>query len=315
MSKIQQELSAATGVSKKRGQDDQEFFKALAKAASELPDAAWNRLSNEAQDWFNDAADQMNTKKEIANFPDAEDAEDAEPEAPTATRRRGAAKEEPVATGAKVGDVVTILTKRKTTVTGKIIELDDEVVVVDSDGKDVEIARDRIESMKLAGAKPGRRKSADDEPEVPAVAEPKVGDQITAVTARDKEYSGKVIEVEDDSVVIEDSAGDEVELVPSKLKSLIVTSPPATPSRRKSADADDVPPATRQKRTSARDNGGVSATVRMRELIVDDMNAKVEDIGKALTKEGIQFRDNTLNLVYADTHKLLKILKDKKLIK
>lgn len=324
MSKIQKELSAATEVTKKRGQDDQEFLKALAKGTSDLDDAAWNKLSTEAQDWFNEAADAMNKKQAIPGFPDAEKEEKAEGPAP---RRRGAAKEEDPAEP-KVGDQVKIVTKRKKTVEGKIVEIDKDIVVVEADGEEVEIARDRIDTMEVATAeaKSSRRKAADDEPEAPAVAEPKVGDSITAVTARDKEYSGEVIEVEEDLVVIKDADGEELELTPSKLKSLVIKAAEVKSSRRKAADDGDEPstrgakkeePAAgdKPKRTSAKDNGGVSATGRMRELIIDDMDAKVEDIAKVLKKEGIQYRDNTLALVYADVHKLLAILKSKKLIK
>lgn len=328
MSKIQKELSEVTEVTKKRGQDEQEFLKALVKATSDLKDDDWNALSPEAQDWFNEAADAMNAKKGLPAFPDA--VKD-EPEDETKARgRRGAAKEE--AATPKVGDEVTIVTKRGKTITGKIIEIDKETVVVDSDGEELEVAHDRIESMTVAAdelkeeKKSSRRKSADDEPEEPVVAEPKVGDSITAVTARDKTYSGEVVEVEDDLVVIKDADGEELELTPSKLKSLVIKATEVKPGRRKAAEDEDDPKTRggkkeepeaggKTKRVSAKENGGVSATVRMRELIVDDMGAKVEDIAKQLKKENIQFRDNTLNLVFADTHKLIAIMKSKKVIK
>lgn len=321
MSKIQQELAASTEVTKKRGQDDQEYLKALIKATSDLADAQWNKLSTEAQDWFNEAADAMNSKKDIPAFPDAVKEEKEE----TTTRRRGAAKEETKASPV-VGDKVTIVTLRDKTISGKVVEIDKEIIVVDSDGEELEVAHDRIKSLTIASAvdKPSRRKAADDEPEAPAVAEPKVGDNITAVTARDKEYSGEVIEVDDDLVVIKDKDGEELKLTPSKLKSLVIAATEVKSSRRKAADDGeattrsankDAAAGDKPKRTSAKDNGGVSATVRMRELIVDDMEAKVDDIAKALKKEGIQYRDNTLNLVFADVHKLLAIMRAKKVIK
>lgn len=324
MSKIQKELSDATEVTKKRGQDEQEFLKALIKAVSDLKDPEWNKLSTEAQDWFNEAADLMNKKKDLPAFPDAE-AAPAEP----ATRTRSAKKEEPAKADPQVGDTVTIVTKRNKTITGKIVEIDKEVIVVDSDGEELEVAHDRIDTLTIASDEPkksSRRKAADDEPEVPAVAEPKVGDNITAITARDKTYSGEVVEVEDDLIVIKDADGEELELTPSKLKSLIIAAAEVKSSRRKAADDGDDEPKTRgakkedaagdkPKRTSAKDNGGVSATVRMRELIIDDMDAKVEDIAKQLKKENIQYRDNTLNLVFADVHKLLAIMRAKKVIK
>ena len=332
MSKIQQELAAATEVTKKRGQDEQEYMKALVKATSDLADADWNKLSVEAQDWFNEAADAVNQKNPIAGFPDAE------PPAEDKPSRRRAAKEEPKEEPAdpvdpEVGDIVKIVTKRNKTIEGKVIEIDEEVVVVESDGEELEVARDRIDTITVAEppeekSKTRSRKAADEEPEDPVVAEPKEGDSITAVSARDKEYSGEVIEIGDDLIVIKDAQGEELELTPSKLKSLVIHAAEVKSGRRKAADdsddAGDPKPRSKKeepagsgkpKRTSTKDNGGVSATGRMRELILDDMDAKVEDIAKLLNKEGIQYRPNTLSLVFADVHKLLSLMKAKKIIK
>ena len=48
----------------------------------------------------------------------------------------------------------------------------------------------------------------------------------------------------------------------------------------------------------------------MRELIVDDFDITKEAIGKALKKEGLDYRDNTLDLVYGETTKIIGMLKE-----
>ena len=84
------------------------------------------------------------------------------------SRRRAAAEEEEAA-GPKepaVGDTVELETKRGRKVTGEVVEIDDEVIVVahDEDEKGEEFVRSRIESVKVTGGKKGGKK-ADPEPD------------------------------------------------------------------------------------------------------------------------------------------------------
>lgn len=62
----------------------------------------------------------------------------------------GKANDEPADPLAK-GATVNIKTKRGREVTGKIVELDDELLVLEVDGKEEEFARDRVESITPAG--------------------------------------------------------------------------------------------------------------------------------------------------------------------
>lgn len=303
-------LAAATKLSMKDGEDITKYQGRLIAAVGDLPDDAWNALGRPAQDWYNEAADALNDGKDIPAFPDAED--DAPPER---TSRRRTAAPEPTAAEPKVGDAVEILTKRGKTVSGTITEIDDEVVVLDGDN---EVDRSRIETIAVTGA--SAEAGGDDEP---AIAEPKVGDSIVAVTKRGKTKEGKVVEVEDGLVVIKDAAGEEEELDVDKLESLKIVEAVATetkPSRRgASAPAPTEKESTKTEgkapRATAKANGGISATGRMRELIVDDLDATEEQINKLMKKEGLQFKDNTLALVYADAHRIIKLLRDTKQLK
>ena len=162
MSKILDTLVAATKLKKARGQDDAEYIEDLIVAVGELNDAAWDKLSTEAQDWFNDAADSKNSGKAIPAFPDAEPEEK-----PAARPARGSKAKEPAeeakpARGSKakaapepeedstipeVGDQVIVTTKRGKVVEGELIEVDGDIAVVLVDGEEQEFQKDRVESI------------------------------------------------------------------------------------------------------------------------------------------------------------------------
>lgn len=316
MSKIEKQLAEATEVTRKRGESDQDYMKRLVKGVSELKDADWEALSPEAQNWFNDAADNLNKKKDLPDFPDAEKAEEKKEE--TVSRRGSSKKDEPAEV--KVGDTVTIVTKRGKTIEGEVIELADDLVVVKEGEDEVEVARDRMESMVVKAeekATTRRRKSADDEdpPETPA--DPKVGDEVKVVTKRGKTITGKVVEIDGDMLVIDDGAG-EVEVSADKTESVEITKAAAggKASKKEESKKDDAKADKgKDKKISAKANGGVSATGRMRELICEDPSMSKEDLSAKLKKEGLEFRDNTLDLVYADAQKIISILRDLKKLK
>ncbi|TXH49518.1 MAG: hypothetical protein E6Q97_22540 [Desulfurellales bacterium] len=321
MSKIEKQLAEATEVTRKRGESDQDYMARLVKGTSELDDASWEKLSPEAQNWFNDAADNLNKKKELPDFPDAAKAEEKKEEP---VSRRGSAKkteekkDEPAE--AKVGDKVTIVTKRDKTIEGEVIEQDaDMLVVKDAEGEELEVARDRIKTIEVKAEEkaPRRRKAADedDPPETPA--DPKVGDEVKVVTKRGKTITGKVVEIDGDVLVIDDGEG-EIEVDPEKAESIEVTKAAAggKSSKKDDAKADKgKEDKGDKKKISAKANGGVSATGRMRELVCEDPSMSKEDLSAKLKKEGLEFRDNTLDLVYADAQKIISILRDLKKLK
>ncbi len=342
MSKILDTLVAATKLKKARGQDDVEYVEDLIVAVGELNDAAWDKLGTEAQDWFNDAADAKNSGKAIPAFPDAEEEPAAKPargskakEEPAAKPARGskakAAPEPEDSTIPEVGDTVIITTKRGKVVEGELVEVDGDIAVVLVDGEEQEFQKDRVESIVKKDEDEAEEEEATD-------AEPQEGDEVTVVTKRGKSVTGEVIEIDDDIIVL-DVDGKEEEFDRARLESITIAGeeapePEAKPARgsRKSAPAEEEEPAPATtsrrgsaakpaaekeapKKISAKANGGVSATSRMRELILDDLDAKVEDIGKALKKEKLEFRDNTLSLVYSDVHKIISMLKERKMLK
>lgn len=345
MSKIREELVKAAGFTPKRGESEADQNLRLVKAISEdLDDKGWNALSGPAQDWNNDAADAITAGKEIPPFPDAE------PAAPATTpmRRRGAGKVEE--TKIEVGANVVIVTKRNKHVEGIIVEMDDDGYVLNKDGEkgdeanDVEVPKSTVQSIALsntpeaaeAGAttKAGEGKTEDGEvePEVP-----EVGDTIQVETKRGKVIMGNLIEAEGDNIVLKDAKGEEHELTVSTLKSweMKVKGKKAEdkPTGRRGAGKTEESAATGGgrrrggaaadgdkgeeggKRTRSSNDRGVSVGTRVSEIMLDNPGISVEDVGKKLKKEGLDFRDNTLTLNYASTSKFIELLKARKMMK
>lgn len=327
MSKILEALTAAAGVTRTRNESDSALVERLLPKIAELDDAAWDKLTPEAQDYFNDAADASNKKEPIPALPDAA------PAAPATRTRRGAAapapapapEVEPAADPVK-GDRVRFTTKRGKTIEGEYVEIDGKVhVYVNDAGNEDEVP---VEGTTVEVLSPA---SDSNEP-----AEPVVGDQVEVVTKRGKTITGELVEVDGDVFVV-DVNGKEEELSKDRITSIKVVggaaAAPAAPapasSRRGAAKAEATPapaaapatsrrgaapaadaPAAPAKRASTTANGGVSVTGRIRELIVANPKATVEDISNTLRKEKLEFRDNTLALVYSDSHKLIALLVD-----
>ena len=317
MSAIQAALAAATDISpSKRSNEtitDQAYLKRLALGVQDLPDADWNKLSQEAQDWFNAAADAIEKKTDVPEFPDLVKAE------PT-TRRRGsaaAAETKPMTSAdAKKGMKVTVVTKRGKEYTGEVVEADDQGLVLEVDGKDVELDHDKIDKISMAGG----AAAAAEEPEV---SEPEVSDTVEVVTKRGKKIMGNIVELTDEDMVLKDAAGEVHELAKDRLESVVVKvknakasgSTSRTSSKTESASSTPKADAEPAGRASAKANGGVSVTTRIRELIAENLDAKKEDISAALKKEGLEFKQATLDLTFGDMHKIVGILRDRKLLK
>lgn len=300
-SKIISELVAASGVDTDADGHYAEVMPKIADAISELPDDKWNALSDDAADYYNDVSTALNKKKPVPAPSDWE-----EPKATTRGRaKRGADAEqwEP-----KVGAVVKLTNTRDQDFIGEILEMDDDTIVMDVAGAEKEFARKRVKSV-------GPAKAPDAEvsktPEV--VSEPKVGATVTVTNSRDVSYTGKVVEMDDDAIVLEVD-GQEKEFIRKKLKACTVAGGAKGKESTKSEDKDDGKSSTKsdakQPRASKADNGGVSVTGRMRQLICADFDLKVEDVAKQLAKEGLVFRENTLALTFAETHKIIACLRD-----
>ena len=329
MSKIQAELAKATGVNPEQGQSiiDPAYLKKLVRAVANLADKDWDALSGPAQEHHNTAADAANAKKDIPNFPDYVEPEEAAP------RRRRSAASEDDAPAAKTykpakGDEVEIVTSRDKVVVGKVVDPDDAGdLVLMVDGEEVGYGLAKLKSITQKNAplpeadKPRRRKSADDDE--PAVVEPEVGDTVEVENSRGTKKMGNIVEMDGEVLVIKDAAGEEIEYAREKVKSIVVKVKNAkaaeAPKRRAKADDDGDDKGDDKKADAKADkparvgkdaNGGVSVTTRLRELMCEDPldPLSLEDLGKAIKKEGLACNDSTMKMVHADCAKLFKML-------
>jgi ribosome maturation factor RimP len=217
----------------------------------------------------------------------------------------------------KVGDSVVLTTKRNAVIAGTITEINDEWVVLDVNGKEAEYERSRVTSIVIEGGGAGE-----------AAAEPKVGDSVKAVTKRNKEVEGKVVEIDGRILVVETTGGD-VDVDMDTAKSVEVVKDEKTAARgRRGATEPEAPaarstrgttatsPAAKEKgKTTKAENGGVSVGARMREVICENPDLKVEAIGKMLEKEKLSFKEATLKIVFKDVQTVIGLLKKLKRLK
>lgn len=317
MSKIQAAIESATELKATANQPRQEYLSALALAVSELGDNEYEDLSDDAKDWSNTALDAFNAKKPLPDMPDylpptAKRGSANAGELAAAPRRSAAAKKD-AASPVVVGATAIVTTARDRKVQGVIVEVTEELIVLDVEGKDKEFDRDELKNIEILH---GDAKGSD-APDAPDV---KVGDQVVIINKRDREFTGEVVELADDFVVI-DVDGKEKEFDMGEVKSMLLAAAavgdaqagaPVQASRRGSAKVEDARAAPAGKRST---NEGVSIGTRIKELIADDLDASEADIAKVLKKEGVEFKENTLKLNFVDAHKFITILKQKKLLK
>jgi len=213
----------------------------------------------------------------------------------------------------QVGDFVTLTTKRNAVITGNVVEITDEVVVLDVDGKEAEYDRARVASIVVEtdsgpdGEDAGNDDAGNDD------APPVVGDYIKAVTKRNKEVEGKVVEIDENILIIDvDGADVEVDMDTAKSLEIVKDEVKATGRSRRGATDEKkgaAKPEEKKTKTTKADNGGVSVGLRMRQVICENPDDKVEAINKLLEKEGLSFKEATLKIVYKDVHVVFDLLK------
>jgi len=69
---IEAELTKATGLKKKARESKARWAGRLVRGAQDLEDAKWEKLSEGAQQWVNDAVEAMNEENDIPEFPSDE---------------------------------------------------------------------------------------------------------------------------------------------------------------------------------------------------------------------------------------------------
>jgi hypothetical protein len=142
------------------------------------------------------------------------------------------------------------VTKRGKKVIGKIIEINDEIIAVDVDGKEEEFSLDRVETIKAAGKTKASKEETKEEPKT-----------------------------------------------------------------RRGAGKDKAEEADGEVKHTRASNGGISVGGRIREVMCADLEITADEVGKVLKKEGIDFRETTLNMIHKDTTVVFSLLKKNKKLK
>lgn len=324
MSKIQRELAEATGVKPESGQSikDEAYVKDLMRKVAKLPDEDWDKLSTDAQKWYNASADSVKAGKGVVVFPDA----DAEEEAPRRSRRSDPEDEVPAAPAKpSKGDKVDVETAKGNKYTGVVVHADDDgYLVLDDGGKDeLSLKWANIKSCtpvatkKEEPAEEGRRRrKTEDDEAPPAKADPKVGDTVEVKTKRGTIKVGNVIELKPEKfIAIKDAAGNEFEYEFDRVESVTikVSSAPAEEGRRRRGDDEDAPRTRASRGDKGKDDDGEKKDMgigeKARLYIVKNQGLSKDDFVKAALKEWPGAKENTLRLIYSDVHKLLGMLK------
>lgn len=317
MSKIQSELCKACNVDAASYKNDRAALHAdLVKAVNKLPDADWNDLSREAQDWYNNAADivkankDSDNKKALPEFPDME-----KPQEETRSRRRNDDDDKP-AKGESLaveklqeGDRVKLTTKRGRVFEGTVSENSkrkEYVVVKGADGED-EIDYDKVDSVEVFHGTAGQEDVG-----------PAVGDEVEFMTKRGKKVSGTITELTKDTVVLDKVDDYDIDRIDGDMKIIKKgggksKEEPETRSRRSSKEDDDK--GSSRRRSKDEDDGGgkdekVSVGGRIRELLAKDPDRSKEDINKQLKKENVDYRETSLNVIYRDCTNLIRLLRE-----
>ena len=173
---LEQLLEATEANPQGKKEDEQEFLLRLSESVSELEQADWDALGDDAQEWYNAAVDASNEGDEIPH-PDAA-AEPAKPAAKPAVERKTATK--PAAKAAaktpdpepepddelelediEVGMKVCFVMKKGDDIVGEVtVAEDNSTTVEDEDGDEIDVLHKRVESVSLLEAPKKKAKAA-----------------------------------------------------------------------------------------------------------------------------------------------------------
>lgn len=343
MSKIQAELATATGIKPESGQpiNDVAYVKDLMRGVAKLPDEAWDKLSTDAQTWYNSSADSVKAGTGVTIFPDMATAEE-----PARRSRRvdpESAPPPPATSSSKPakGDKVNVVTVKGNSYAGKVVEPDDDGYLILDDGKE-ELSLKWANIKSCAGDAPvpapapaaeeGRRrnrKTEDDAPAPSKLKEPQVGDTVEIKTKRGTIKVGNVVEMKPGAfIAIKDVGGDELEYEYERIESVTIK----VDNSKKSTDADegrprrraggDDEPAPRSRSKGAEPDAAPSGGERdvgigekARLLVIQNRSMSRDDFVRAALKNWPTAKENTLRLIYGDVHKLLGMLKSEGMLK
>jgi hypothetical protein len=156
-----------------------------------------------------------------------------------------------------------------------------------------------------------------------------VGMKVTIATKK-SEVTGMVTAVdgEEEVVTVTDEDDEESEIGAARIKTITCLERPKKKAAGKKAPAkkaepeddpeDEDEPAAKKPADKAAEkekpprakNPGVSITSKIRDMVCEDDSLTQEEIGKALTKEGLNWNPSTLQLQYTEVQRTIKALRE-----
>lgn len=323
MSAIQKELCKACDIDPEKFSDRASLHAAIVKGVNKLDEKGWEALSIPAQDWNNAAADEMKEAKkkniapQIAEFSDYEPPRSSREEEPARSRRRSSDDEDKPAASSKgetmaveklqEGDRVKLVTKRGKAIEGTVVENSKRkefIVIKSTDGED-EVDYAKVDSVEVFHGTAGQSENAG----------PEVGDEVKFTTKRGKTVAGVITELTKDTIVIDEKDDYDIDRIDGDIT--ITKKQAARGSTRGSSKDDDKGGRSRSNKEDGAEEEekkrssnprGVSVGGRIRELLSDDPSMTEEAVGKVLKKEDIEFRDQSLKMIYRDCANFLALL-------
>lgn len=325
MSAIQKELCEACGIDPAKYSERAKLHAAIVTGVNGLTDKQWDAISEPAQDWFNAAADETKSAKKAGRDPNVPEFPDYEASSSSSRSRRRSSEDDDAPKGGesmaiekvKEGDRVKITTKRGKVYEGEVVEQNKRkefIAIKGSDGED-EIDWDKVDSVEVFHGTAGTTKEQD--------AGPEVGDVVSFKTTRGKKIEGELTEITDDILVIDKEDEYSMEKIDGDITIVkkgggggkSTREEPETRSRGRSSSSSDDKGGKDEEKGRAGNPRGVSVGGRIRELVADDFNISKEDVIKTMKKEGIEFKDATVNILYRDAMGFIELLRKAKKLK
>ncbi len=314
MSTIINELLKATGATKQgRSEDDQDFFERIMVANSKLSDDEFDELSEDTQDWCNEASVYINKRKDVPPPADW----DEEEEKPKRGRRRGSRRgasdddEEKPKRGSRRGS-------RRGSKSDDDGEEDEKPKRGGRRGSRRGAAADGDEEKPKRGSRRGGGRSSrkEKEPEGPVVGEEISFADITEgmiLSNVDGELEGEVIKKVSRSFTLATDDGEE-KITKTQAKGSILEELPDGDGKPEPEEEEDPKPRGRgrgrgtakpserggrgSRRGKAKDDGDDTAVGAIRKIMLDDPDMTIDEVGEALEDDGVDFKAATLKMTY-----------------
>lgn len=325
---IRTEVLKAAGIEREDKEDLQVFLGRIVKKIAALDDEGWDKLSGDAQDWYNTAADAKNKKSDIDTL--GLDDEEEEKPAPRKARAKAEPEEEAEAVQPKEGDKVTF-TYKGDDLEGVVTDIDAKRLTVEIDGEEDVYILAKVEGLKVV---PKKAKAAAKEEEAPA-KDPKPGDVVEVTMTDGEVHKGSFVE-QDEKYITIDEGGEEEAYPLKKVKGVKVVGNTTAKAKAKAKDEDDEEDEKPARKTSTRKaaadddeaeekkpaakaapkkEGAEPATVAARRMICQHPDWESAKVLKALQKAGVEIKEATFSITYGDAQRTIKFLREAGMLK